>query len=499
MAHPVELRRGLSLDDYEAVAPLSLAVRDLRREARRLVPFLQKRRVWMVNSAQRGGGVAELLPPLIGVMRELGVDARWLVMKTAEPDFFQLTKRLHNLIHGQGDADLGAAERQLYERVSRDTAEALGADVAPGDVVVVHDPQPMGAGAMLRETTDIATIWQCHIGLDHDTPQTRAAWAFLGDYAPAYDRAVFSVPEYIPGCLAGRASIIHPAIDPLSHKNRHLPIHKLVGILANAGLVQPGGPVLTPAFPDPARRLAPDGTWTPASTPEDIGLLVRPIVTQVSRWDRLKGFLPLMMGFVALKQGLDDRTNLEGRGRRSLELARLVLAGPDPASIADDPEGREVLAEIGDAYARLEPALQETIIILSLPMGSQKYNALMVNALQRCSDVVVQNSLSEGFGLTVTEAMWKQVAVMGTRAAGLRQQIRPGLDGCLVENPEDPAEIARTLDELLRDQPRREALARSAQQRVHDEFLLFTQVRHWLEVISDTVRARWKDAPPARP
>ena len=491
MAHRVEPRRRLSLDDYETVAPLSLAVRDLRREARRLVPLLQKRRVWMVNSARRGGGVAELLPPLVGLMRELGVDTRWLVMETAEPRFFELTKRLHNLVHGQGDAGLGAAERQLYERVSRDTADALRADVAPGDIVIIHDPQPMGAGAMLRETTDIAAIWQCHIGLDHQTPQTRAAWAFLGDYAPAYDRAVFSAPDYIPSCLAGRATTIHPAIDPLSHKNRDLPIHKLVGILANAGLVQLEGPLLTPAFPDPARRLQPDGAWTPAAAGEDIGLLVRPIVAQVSRWDRLKGFLPLMMGFVALKQDLGDRPDLEGRDRRVLELARLVLAGPDPASIPDDPEGQAVLAEIGEAYARLAPALQEAIVVLSLPMSSPKYNALMVNALQRCSDVVAQNSLSEGFGLTVTEAMWKQAAVMGSRAAGLRQQIRPGLDGCLVENPEDPAEIARTLDELLRDQPKREALARSAQQRVHDEFLVFTQVRHWLEVISDTVKARF--------
>ena len=495
MADRTEPRRHLSLEDYEAVAQLSPVVRDLRREARRLVPLLHKRRVWMVNSTERGGGVAELLPPLIGLMRELGVDTRWLVMKTAEADFFRLTKRLHNLIHGQGDAGLGPAERGLYERVSRDVADALRAQIAPGDVVVVHDPQPMGAGAMLRETMDIAAIWQCHIGLDHETRQTRAAWAFLGDYASAYDRAVFSAPDYIPCCLAGRATTIHPAVDPLSHKNRELPIHKLVGILANAGLIKPIGPLLTPAFPDQARRLRADGTWALASAREDIGLLVRPIVTQVSRWDRLKGFLPLMMGFVALKRSLAGRADLNGWDRRVLALARLVLAGPDPGAIADDPEAQEVLAEIAEAYARLEPALQEAIVILSLPMSSQKYNALMVNALQRCSDVVAQNSLSEGFGLTVTEAMWKQVVVMGSRAAGLRQQIRPGLDGCLVENPEDPAEIARTLDGLLRDQPKREVLARSAQQRVHDEFLVFTQVRLWLELISDAVKARWNDGP----
>jgi trehalose synthase len=128
---------------------------------------------------------------------------------------------------------------------------------------------------------------------------------------------------------------------------------------------------------------------------------------------------------------------------------------------------------------------------VALPMSSQKHNALLVNALQRCSDVVAQNSLQEGFGLTATEAMWKRVAVMGTRAAGLRQQIRHGLDGCLVENPEDPDEIARTLRDLLCDQRRREALAGSGQQRVHDQFLVFTHVRRWLEVLADVVRARW--------
>ena len=491
MTHLIEPRGNLPLDDYESVAHLSGAVRELRQEAGRLVPRLGDRRVWMVNSTQQGGGVAELLPPLISLLRDLGVEANWLVVEPAEPEFFQLTKRLHNLIHGQGDPNLGQAERELYDRVSRDMADEIAGHVSPGDILVDHDPQPMGAGAILRQEMDIAAIWRCHIGLDQDTPQTQAAWAFLGACATAYDHAVFTAPEYIPACLAGRAAIIHPGIDPLSHKNRELPIHKLVGILVNGGLVAPTDQVLTPAFPTQAQRLQPDGSWARATEPADIGLLFRPIITQISRWDRLKGYLPLMAGFVALKESLEDGSDLEDRHRRSLELARLVLAGPDPASVADDPEAQAALAEICEAYGRLQPALQDAIAILTLPMDSRKYNALMVNALQRCSDVVAQNSVQEGFGLTATEAMWKHVAVMGSRAAGLRQQIRSGVDGLLVENAGDPADIARTLSELLRDQPQREALARRGQQRVHDEFLIFTQVGRWLEVITDTVDARW--------
>ncbi|WP_247387244.1 MULTISPECIES: glycosyltransferase [unclassified Bradyrhizobium] len=124
-------------------------------------------------------------------------------------------------------------------------------------------------------------------------------------------------------------------------------------------------------------------------------------------------------------------------------------------------------------------------------MNSAKHNALLVNALQRCSDIVAQNSLQEGFGLTATEAMWKHAAVLGSNAAGLRQQIRSDLDGCLVTNPEDPHEIATTLDALLRDPWKRDMLGRRAQQRVHDEFLIFTQVRRWLVLIANTIKTRW--------
>ncbi|ETR77243.1 group 1 glycosyl transferase [Afipia sp. P52-10] len=492
MAHLVEPRHHVSLDDYERIAHLSTAVRDLRHEARSLLPALAGRRVWMVNSTRHGGGVAELLPPLLALLRDLGVDANWLVMEADDPAFFRLTKRLHNLIHGEGDPNLGQAERDLYDRVSRETAEMVARHLSPGDVLVIHDPQPLGAGAILRERMDIAAIWRCHIGLDRETPETRAAWAFLEEAASVYDHAVFTAPEYIPSCLAGRAAIIHPAIDPLSHKNRELSVHKLVGILANGALIRAPGPMLTPPFPHQAKRLQRDATWAPATAPEDIGLLHRPIVTQISRWDRLKGFLPLMQGFVMLKRELGSRTGLDERHRRSLQLARLVLAGPDPGSIEDDPEGKEVLAELGNAYAGLAPELQADVAIVVLPMNSEKHNALLVNALQRCSDIVAQNSLREGFGLTATEAMWKRAAVLGSQAAGLRQQIRPDLDGRLVANPEDPREIAAALDDLLADLWKREMFGQSAQQRVHDGFLIFTQARSWLALIADTVKARWR-------
>ena len=491
MVHVVEPRYPVSLADYESVAYLSATVRSLRQEAQARVPALRGHRVIMVNSTSHGGGVAEMLPPLLALMRELGIDAQWLVMETHDPEFFRLTKHIHNLIHGAGDPDLGRADRDLYEQVSDENAQLIETFLSHGDVLVIHDPQPMGAGAKLRQRLDIAAIWRCHIGLDQETAQTRAAWGFLDAYAAPYDHAVFTAPEYIPACFAGRASIIHPAIDPLSHKNRHLSVHELVSILANSALIKPWGPVLTPPFAEPAKRLQADGNWAPATEPEDFGLLFRPIVTQVSRWDRLKGFVPLMKGFVALKHDLEARVDLEQQHRHTLQLVRLVLAGPDPASIDDDPEGKEVLSEICAAYASLPVQIQNDVAIISLPMSSKTNNALIVNALQRCSDVVAQNSLQEGFGLTVTEPMWKRAGLMGSCAVGIRQQIRPGLDGLLVKNPEDPKEIASTLDELLKDRPNRELLGRSAQQRVHDHFLVFTQVERWLELLTNTIAGRW--------
>lgn len=484
MIEHIQVNQRMSLSDYSALSHLTGTVHNLLTEAKHLVPNLKGRTVWMVNSTAKGGGVAEMLPMVVTLLRDLGVQTEWLVMNTDRQDFFPLTKHIHNMIHGQGNPELNRQDRELYDTVSRENADIIKKFLKPNDILVVHDPQPLGMGAIIAQETGIRCIWRCHIGLDRNTPQTKSAWGFLRDYALNYSHAVFTTPEYIPGYLAGCASIIHPGIDPLGHKNRDLSIHKVVGILCNARLAVDHQPVTAPFFERPAMRLQADGSWKPAIFPEEIGMMYRPIVTQISRWDRLKGFRFLLDAFVLLKKNARLAHGLSERDRRRLDIVRLVLAGPDPASIQDDPEGKEVLDDLVSAFRSLEPEFQKDIVLLTLPMDSRKENALMVNVLQRCSSVVVQNSVQEGFGLTVAEAMWKRAPVLGSHACGIRIQIRDGIDGRLVHDPHSPEEIAETLREMLADPKRREDWARNAQRRVHDEFLIFTQLRNWIRVLA---------------
>jgi trehalose synthase len=485
MVKVVHAEEQAGLEGYASQAYLTEAVRNLTSVASTVAPLLRGRKVWMVNSTAQGGGVAEMLPKIIRLMSDLGLQAKWAVLETSRKEFFVLTKRIHNLLHGVGDPRLGPEDRALYDAVSWETADALRSHVAPNDLLIVHDPQPLGAGAILKKELGLATVWRCHVGLDEDTPATAAAWEFLRPYAVAYDRAIFTSPEYVPHYLAKRSSIMTPGIDPAGWKNRELSQHKLVGILVNSGLLRAVHPVLTPPWDHPALRLGADGTFAPSDSVHDVGFGYRPTVLQVSRWDRLKGWLPLLRGFARLKHraGQVD-PGKDARHRRRLEIVRLVLAGPDPSSIQDDPKATEVLEELRAEYLGLSPELQADVAILALPMASRKENALMVNVLQRCASLVVQNSLQEGFGLTAAEAMWKRAPVLGTRACGLRIQIRDGLEGRINAEPENPEAIAAVMDEMLRARDARERWGSAAQRRVYDEFLIFAQVRRWLEVFA---------------
>ena len=482
----VQIAQQHTLDDYAAVAHLAPAVHELRAEAAGVLPRLAGRTVWMVSSTAAGGGVAEMLPPIVALLRDLGARTEWMVIGTEEPEFFVLTKHLHNLIHGSGTPQLDGGAREMFERVNRASAEALRPRLRDGDVLVVHDPQPLPMARMLRESVKLAAVWRCHIGLDEENEATRAAWDFLMPYLDAYDHAVFSAPEYIPHGLAGRATVIAPGIDPLAPKNMELSVRQTVQVLCNSGLTVPPGPLLHPPFASQARRLLADGTFAPASALEDIGMLTRPIVTQISRWDRLKGWLPLMHAFAALKRSVyEGDPNVDPLHRRRLDLVRLVLAGPEPAAIQDDPEALEVLDDLSGAYARLHPAVQDDVALIALPMASREENALMVNAIQRSSTLVVQNSTREGFGLTIAEAMWKRIPVLSnSRACGPRQQLRDGLDGRLIANPEDVDELQRAIDAALADSEARQQWGRSAQRRVHELFMVIAQLRRWGQLLA---------------
>ncbi|MDT8436245.1 MAG: glycosyltransferase, partial [Gemmatimonadota bacterium] len=490
MARIVDIGDPPRLEDYEAVAHLTRHVVDLRTTAEAVRDRLAGRRVWMVNSTARGGGVAEMLPTMISLMRGLGVETEWAVIESSDPGFFRLTKRVHNLIHGEGDPGIPPEAPELFESENRANAAFLSERMKPGDILVVHDPQPMPLARILKEDLDITAVWRCHIGLDEENEATRAAWKFLHPFTDAYEHGVFSTPEYVPQAFIRRASVITPAIDPLADKNVDLHLHKLVGVLANSAFATSPGPLVPPPFGDFVHRLQGDGSFRPANMWDDIGLLTRPIISQVSRWDRLKGWKPLLEAFVLLKQRFLDGTDPEDEWsyRRRMDLVRLVLAGPDPASIQDDPEGQEVVAELHDAYLELSPEIQDDVAVVTLPMSSRRQNALIVNALQRASTVVVQNSLREGFGLTVTEAMWKRIPVLtNSRACGPRYQVRDGVDGCLVRDPESSDELARTMSAMLGAHRNRDLWGRNAQRRVHSEFLVFRQVSEWLRLLGRLV------------
>jgi trehalose synthase len=478
----VDAERGL--DEAAEYAHLTAQVAELRAAAQPVARRLRGRTLWMINSTAQGGGVSEMLPGMITHFRELGIATEWAVIECDDEAFFQFTKRIHNLMHGDGRPVLDGADRELYEAVNRSNAGQLLPHIRDGDIVAIHDPQPMPLAAQLRAERELTMLWRCHIGLDTENEQTRTAWDFLEPYADAYDHAIFSAPEYVAPYFEGRSSIIYPAVDPLTAKNRPLSVQDAVAVLERGGLLCDPGPRVLPQFDDVARRLQADGSFRPATEPDDLGLLTRPIVTQVSRWDRLKGFLPLMHGFVEFRRTLRDSPTGDELERRRLELTRLVLAGPDPDSIADDPEGRTVLDELRRDFMELPEHSRRDIAVIALPMASLEENALIVNALQRVSTIVVQNSLREGFGLTITEAMWKGVPVLSnSTACGPRQQVRDGMDGRLIGHPEDTVELARTLRSMLRHPERMERWGRSAQRQVHDHFLTYGQISHWIRLL----------------
>jgi len=428
-------------------------------EAGKARELLAGRSVVNVNSTAAGGGVAELLQSLLAYARGAGIDARWLVLD-GDPDFFAITKRIHNRIHGvPGDAGaLGDEERAHYEAVAARNAQELRASVRPGDVVLLHDPQPAALAPMLRELGALV-VWRCHIGADRPNRWTEQAWAFLRPYLDGVADAVVvsRLPFAPPWADPARVHAIPPSIDPFSAKNQPMDSAQVREALVYVGLLagEVDGPhvAFTRRDGSPGRinRHA-DVLQTGPPPPSDA-----PLVVQVSRWDRLKDMAGVMEAFA---HHVDPALG-----------AHLLLAGPVVTGVADDPEGGAVLGECIERWRRLPHHARSRVHLACMPMADPDEQAAIVNALQRHATIVMQKSLAEGFGLTVAEAMWKARPVVASAVGGIVEQVRDGEEGILLPDPHDLPACGAAIERLLRDPLEAARLARNGRTRVTDEFL----------------------------
>ena len=403
----------------------------MERAAKRL----QGRTLWHINSTSEGGGVAEILRSVIGYIAAFDIDVRWDVIDGSE-EFFELTKRIHNMLHGADGTVLEETDRALYEG----TLSVETAAVKAGDVVILHDPQTVGLAEGLR-ARGCDVLWSCHIGADEPNRSVKEAWGFLLPYASRTQAQVFSRLAYVWEELPEeQIAIIPPCIDPCATKNKPLDDGVVQGILETIGR---RADVIESAPTDPSA----------------------PLVVQISRWDALKDPIGVMRGFAE---------HVEAD-------AHLILAGPAVASIDDDPESNEVLDEVRTVWEGLPEPARARVHLACLPMDDVDENATMVNALQRRADVVVQKSKAEGFGLTVAEAMWKAKPVVGSRVGGIQDQIQ-GETGLLVD-PDDLPAFGSAVEQLLQDRELSLRMGKNARERAEKEYLTDCYLARWMDLI----------------
>ncbi len=434
------------------------------------------RTMWNINATSKGGGVAEMLQALLAYGRGAGVDTRWLVLD-GDHEFFRTTKRLHNFLHGStGDGgELGRREREHYKKVLAYNLPMAEQVVDRGDIVLLHDPQTAGLVEGLR-ADGAHVVWRCHIGRDTPDPLAAIGWEFLREFIEPADGFIFSRREYVPDWVPPeKVVIIAPSIDPFSAKNTDLTPAQIRGSLSHAGLVN-GQPRLDGDLGFVRR----DGSRGEVRRHQGLvhghGAIAHEarLVVQVSRWDRLKDMPGVLQGFTDRLDVLPEDTHL-------------ALVGPETAGVSDDPEGAAVLDECVSRWERLPAAAQERVHLVSVPMDDVDENAHLVNALQRHASVVVQKSLVEGFGLTVTEAMWKARPVIASAIGGIQDQIQDGVHGILLDDPHDLAAYGDALERVLGDPEFADKLGRAARERVMDQYLGDRHLIQYVELFDSLI------------
>jgi trehalose synthase len=375
-------------------------------------------RILHINATAYGGGVAELLATHVPLLRDLGIEAEWQVIHGSD-EFFAITKNVHNALQGAAIEWTAAMQRVYLEKVL-DNALLLEGKF---DYVVIHDPQPAAILALARSSSvngpNTKWVWRCHIDLTAANPEV---WEFFRPYVEQYDASVWTMPEFVPSSLSmDRIVQAPPCIDPLSVKNLDLPAPFMREIVKQYGI-------------DPDR----------------------PMLCQVSRYDPWKDPIGVIEAYRLVREQVPD--------------VQLVLAG---SMATDDPEGFQVWEEVdtarhGDANIHLLSNIQQ--------VGN-----VQINAFQRAAEVVIQKSLREGFGLTVSEGLWKSRPVIGGRAGGIALQIHEGENGFLVDSVE---ECAQRSIELLQNPERADAMGIRGREHVRQNFLSTRELEDWISLFN---------------
>lgn len=386
--------------------------RDVIEHLYQLAERLKGIKVVHVNSTREGGGVAEILRNLVPLMQELGIDTRWEII-TGEPKFYQCTKNMHNTLQGN-QVNIPASLFKVYEEINRRNAEILCKELEEADIVFIHDPQPAPLIQFCAHRKG-KWIWRCHI--DVSKPY-RPVWKYLKKFVEQYDASIFHLPDFVHP-LPHLQFLIPPSIDPLGEKNIELSQEEI------------------------------------QATYEQFGIdLERPVILQVSRFDRFKDPVGVIQAYKLAKKFVPS--------------LQLVLAG---GGAQDDPEGAMVLEEVRHA-AEGDPDIH----VLFLPAHAHR----TINALQRGATIVLQKSIREGFGLTVTEAMWKGKPVIGGNTGGIRLQVVAHHTGFLVNTPEGAALRIRY---LLHNPDKREEMGQKAHRFVLENFLITRHLRDYLTLM----------------
>lgn len=377
---------------------------DVIAEIEELARPLRGARVLHLNATAYGGGVAELLNSIIPLLQDLGIAAEWQVID-AHAEFFNVTKSMHNAMQGMY-IPWSNAMADTWREVNQANAEAI---TERYDYVYVHDPQPAGLlhYVRLRDAGGLGAkwIWRCHLDTTEALPEV---WDFLRGYLELYDAAVFTMEGYVKSRLKPQLAIIPPAIDPTSTKNTPLPKAVVREVLQRY-------------------EIDPD----------------RPIIAQISRFDPWKDPLGVIDTYRILKE---RRPNLQ-----------LLMV----ASMAnDDPEAwsfyERIVRKAGEDY---------DIHVLTNLNG---VGNVEVNTFQSAADVVMQKSLREGFGLVISEALWKGKAFVGSSAGGIPMQLDGGRVGRVADTTQ---EFADAIGDLLDDPPARKALGKAAKEHVRRNYL----------------------------